>query len=467
MDVGAAVNTIRDNLKDGFLDRVTADELHENSDTLQGLSAEDTNKAISQLSDTELGKWTDEIHEGTRFDVFGTGGLNIDERSQLNTNLASDLNPVQLERFYQALGDESRQSEFIDSVATHATNTTKVALVERLADQTTDGKSRIDAFIGGSSSTQWDQDARAVSTLVSSLTGASSVEQAITSLKDTQLESVLRAGTQPSTATFVAGFSASISHSFDTSGLTAVVNAVATSGDVDVKARVFELATRQIDDIRNTDHILAPNPTADDRAGDVADALTKLIATDTVGMVTSLEKGSGILSSRTGNGMSSYTEELIRQGDLDTVRETVAKLQAGNDLNEDPATYLGNSTVDEQGNRDFQNASNLGFLVGSVREAIGAIQSDAKQQADTLNKLFGVAFGLGGLAIPSGQTAAKAAMVIAKPLTSQIINSVTGDLANGHMQLGDAIEQLALPADVFSSDVTGPFGDAIDTVVRN
>lgn len=119
------------------------------------------------------------------------------------------------------------------------------------------------------------------------------------------------------------------------------------------------------------------------------------------------------------------------------------------------------------GNRDFQNASNLGFFVGSVREGIGAMQTDAQEQADTLNTIFGIGLGMTGLAVPGGQTLAKAALVLAKPLSTNIINSVTSDLAGGNTSLGDAIEQLALPEKVYSSDVTGPFGDAIDAVVRN
>ncbi len=50
MDVGTSVDTIRDNLKDGLCDGVTPDELRENTETLEGLSPEDTNEAISQLS---------------------------------------------------------------------------------------------------------------------------------------------------------------------------------------------------------------------------------------------------------------------------------------------------------------------------------------------------------------------------------------------------------------------------------
>ncbi len=467
MDVGTSVDTIRDNLKDGLWDGVTPDELRENTETLEGLSSEDTNEAISQLSDDDLGKWADEIYDGKTLGIFGSGGLSVDDRSQLYTNLSKDLNPPQLERFYQALGDESRQNHFIDTVATHASNNTKTGLIERLADQTTDGTARTDAFLGGASSALWDQDASAVSNLLGSLTSATAIDSAISSLDNKQLEAVLEAGTRPSMTTVAAGYSASTSHSNDTAGITAVIDTVANSRNVDIKARVFELAARQIDDIRSTDHILAPNPSADDRAGEVADALTNLLASDTVGIVTSLEKGTGILTSRTGNGLSSYTEELIRQGDLDTVRETVAKLQSGNDLNADPAEFLASSTFDEYGNRDFQNASNLGFFVGSVREGIAAIQSDAKDQADTLNTIFGVAFGLVGLGVPSGQYIGKAALIVAKPLSAEIVKNVTGDLASGDLQLGDAIEQLALPSNVFSSDVTGPFGDAIDAVVRN
>ncbi|MFK7977008.1 MAG: hypothetical protein AB8C02_12780 [Halioglobus sp.] len=56
-----------------------------------------------------------------------------------------------------------------------------------------------------------------------------------------------------------------------------------------------------------------------------------------------------------------------------------------------------------------------------------------------------------------------------KPLTAALVESVTGELVNGHTNLGNAIEQLVLPAGVYSSDVTRPFGDVdvIDDVVRD
>lgn len=467
MDVATTLNTIRDNLQDGFFDGVSADELRENSQALDLLSGDDTNSVIEQLSDDELAKWADELYDGKTLGIFGSGGLNIDERNSLYNNLAVDLDSEQLERVYHALGDEDRQAEFIGAIATHSSETTRVSLIEQLASQTTDGSVRFEASFAVSGTDQWDQDAAAVSTLIGSLTHAPTIEQAFAALDNEQLQAVLEAGTRPETMTSSMGHASHTSWFFDTTGLTSVLESAAVSGDNDLKARVFELASRQIEQIRDTDSLLAPNPSADERAGEVADALSELLASDTVGIITSLEKGSAVLSSRAGNGISTYTEELIRQGDLDTIREIIARLQAGNGLTADPSEFLSRSSVDTHGNRDFQNASNLGYMVGSVREAITAIQTDAQEQAATLNTLFGAAFGLAGLAIPSGQIAGKAALVLARPLSAELVDDVTGSLADGNLSLGDAIEQLALPADIYSSDVTGPFGDAIDAVIRN
>lgn len=466
--VSNAVDSIRDNLKDGWFDGVTPGELRENNQILDGLTPEQTNDAISELNDGDLNKWADEIYDGKFLGVIGDGGLAVGDRQDLYQNLARDLEPDQLQRVYSALGNADRQAEFISAISTHAPDANKTALVERLADQTTDDPIDTDAGFGSVSNRYSDQDATAVATLIASLDNPASIDRAISALNDEQLEAVLHAGIDQRsiTATFGSGHGSSTSFFFDTSGFTALIDTVSKSKSPQVQARVFELGARQIDDIRDTDSLLRPNLGAGDAAGEVADSLTGLLKANTGNIVTSLERGDGILSSRTGNGLSVFSAELVRQGDTDTLQELIAQLQGGDDLSQDPTEFLPRSTTDNFGNRDFQNASNLGFLIGSVREGLGKIQTDRQEQADTLTAIFGTALGLGGL-VPGLSIPTKAALTIARPLSAEVVSSITGSLSSGDLELGDALEQLALPPNVFSSDVTGPFGDAIDTVVRN
>ena len=462
-----AARNIRDNLRVGWFDGVGAVELRENNAILDRLTPNQTNDVISALSDDELGHWVAEIHDGRLLDIFGAGGLTLDQRRDLLDNLCTDLDAGQLERVYRSLGTQSRQAELLDSVAARTNEPTRVAIVARLAGDTTDRPFDIRPGFGLSTTERWDQDAHAVSTLIGSLRQPVAIEASITSLSTPQLEAVLEAGTNHATLTLTHAGGVSHSHSFGTGGIIALIDAAGRSTDADLKARVFELASRQIDEIRSTDRPFSPSPNAEHHARSISDALFRLMNTNTGAIVTALERGDGISSSRTGNGMSSWVAELVRQGDTSGIQNMIAKLQAGDALDAEPAEYLSRFTVDEYGARDFQNASNLGFLVGAVREGINAIDADARQQADMLHGIFGIAASLGSLVIPGSGLAGRAAWIVGSSLTKELIGNVTDELSSGRSNLQDALEQLALPEAMVSSDVTGPYGSAINNVERH
>src|SRR5690606_25350160 len=59
--VDQALDTIRDRLDEGFFNDVSQGDLRDINATLSGLTAEERNAVVSELSDDELNKWTDEL----------------------------------------------------------------------------------------------------------------------------------------------------------------------------------------------------------------------------------------------------------------------------------------------------------------------------------------------------------------------------------------------------------------------
>ncbi|WP_456412292.1 Mbeg1-like protein [Thiolapillus sp.] len=130
--VETAVRAIEGRLDErGLFNDVTHSELREISNTLKQLSADQTNEVISRLSDASLGTWTNEIASNG---WFGTGGLSTDERSTLLDDLASKLEPEQMARIYNAIGDKELRAELIETVSQRwTTDGIETAAKSRLA----------------------------------------------------------------------------------------------------------------------------------------------------------------------------------------------------------------------------------------------------------------------------------------------------------------------------------------------
>src|SRR5690606_12518162 len=94
--VDSAVNTIRDNLDQGFWDwDVSHGDLAENNSTLADLTPAQRNEVISRLSDGDLDTWADEINGSL-------GELSAGERQDLFNSLAQGLDAEQLARVTRA-----------------------------------------------------------------------------------------------------------------------------------------------------------------------------------------------------------------------------------------------------------------------------------------------------------------------------------------------------------------------------
>ncbi|MEJ2622126.1 MAG: hypothetical protein P8163_18310 [Candidatus Thiodiazotropha sp.] len=113
-NVADLVNKITQRLDQrGLFNDVTHRELREINDILASLPPSKTQEVIAHLSDDSLKTWADEIDSSG---LFGNGGLNVDERTELFSNLASQLDVAQLGRLYQAFESSALRSELADSV---------------------------------------------------------------------------------------------------------------------------------------------------------------------------------------------------------------------------------------------------------------------------------------------------------------------------------------------------------------
>lgn len=436
------VDTIRDNLSQGWTDwDVSHGDLVENNEVIAGLEPAERNQVISELSDDELNTWADEIH-GT------LGDLSASERQGLFNDLAEGLDAQQLARMTRAFeGHDESIAELGRAIGDHAPASVRVDYVREMATATNSGEdSRTDRHllgIGGSTTHTGDPQARAVGEVLASLSGdPASFDRAIAALNDDQLESVLEAAagetmtTSPPISSGGPGATGgAITVDYDPDLLASIVNTAASSTDAGTKARVFGGAADQLADIRDAGGLLTPYIGQDEDVRQVTDALTTLLDSDPNGIVTQLRTD----VDPSGSAMVAYTGGLLASGQTDTIRNTIVRLQQGNDGSGNAFDNFSDPVV----------ARNLGYFVGGTAAAINDVTSNREDQANLLKNIFGAGFGAAGAANPAAGVIAS----VGNGLTAQTIDSIVSDVADGDKELKQALYELGIPRDA-SGEIT-------------
>ena len=122
MSVDAALNRVRNNLNENWLDwDVTESELKDSTQALKELSPSERNEAIGKLSDDELKHWAAET-KGLN------SPLNADDRRDLLNVFAKDLDASQLARVSKAFG----ATDVAASVASHTPAERKAEYIQAL-----------------------------------------------------------------------------------------------------------------------------------------------------------------------------------------------------------------------------------------------------------------------------------------------------------------------------------------------
>lgn len=424
--VNDAVNTVRDNLSEGWTDwDVSHGDLLENNRVLAGLTPEQRNEAIAKLGDGDLDKWADEIH-GT------LGDLSASERQDLFNTLAEGLDGEQLARVTAAFeGHGGSIAELGQAIADRAPATVRVDYVERMAGQTTSGdQHNIDVGLGYSNSTRTDPEAIAVGKVLASLSDdPASFDRAVAKLSDKQLDAVLESAAGSSMTTVSGGYSSSTSVDYDPALLAGIVNAAARSDDAATKARIFEGAADQLQDIQDAGGLFTPYVGQKDDISAVADAMGNLLDSDPNGIVTQLRTS----NDPSGQAMVSYTAGLLASGQEDRVRDTIVRLQQGND-------GAGNAY---DAFKDPVVSRNLGYFTGATAAAINDVTSGREAEADMLKNIFGAGFGAAGAANPAAGVIAS----VGNGITAQAIDSIVDAVAEGDKELKQALYELGIPRD--------------------
>ena len=156
MSVDAALNRVRNNLNENWLDwDVTQSELKDSTQALKELSPSERNEAIGKLSDDELKHWAAET-KGLN------SPLNADDRRDLLNVFAKDLDASQLARVSKAFG----ATDVAASVASHTPADRKAEYIQALQGDA-DGAAKIEAGFG--SVMAGNDNARAIAQVLGSL----------------------------------------------------------------------------------------------------------------------------------------------------------------------------------------------------------------------------------------------------------------------------------------------------------
>lgn len=403
-DVASATDTIQDNLHQHIFDwDVTRGELTENSELVASLTPEERNELVSNLSDDELKNWTQEI-DGLN------GSLTANERQELYNDLAEGLDGEQLTRLVEAFdGSPGGRQALGDAVAAHASPEAKIAFIDATKDS-------IDGEYSATLGRDGNAETVVIAKVLASLSGdQAAFDEAIKSLSQGQLEDVLAVGLGRNYVADPTGYTAG-TYYFEPSAALGIIEAAANSSDVQVKGAVFAAATEHFN-------------TLEGQTPDAAytEALTQLIQSDPSGLVNELQSRTDV----TGGSLAAYAKEMINSGNEQDLQNLLVQMQQGND-------GTGNAFENFS---DPAFARNLGFMTGAIAAAINSITGDAQAQADMLGNIFGVGFGLGGMANPPAGVIA----TVGNGITSAIISDIIDGVAEGNTDLKQAMYELAIP----------------------
>ncbi|MFT3778910.1 MAG: hypothetical protein QM772_11660 [Ottowia sp.] len=447
-DVAAVTNNIQQRTRDdGFLGLNRNEHLHQTVEDLKALTADERNQVAAGLSDDDLQELADDVNASG---LGGANGLSADEKRDLFNTLAEGLDGKQLARLAKAFDDRQDVMALGQAVAQHADSDTKVAFIKEMAPRTADDDHDSGVMVGGSWSEAGDKEAEAILDVLSSMgNDPAAFNEAINALDDATLDKVATAGLNQHTT--YGESSVSVSH--DPKQLTALLRAASSSNDPAVKARVFDAGAGALQKMRDDTRFPVVGVGTDQAAKQVADGLTQLLNTDVRGIVNELQK-----ADQYGKGLSIYTSEVLRadpKAGAKTIGNQLAQLQgAGTGM--DPAHFIEQQAPGTTGKPYYQNAENLGYYTGAMRLGLDNLNTDATTQGTIIKSIILTAVSAASLGRGSGITLATGANVV-----DAMINEANGN----RTELGQGLQDLALPLDARGNRYEGPAAAAYNAKV--
>lgn len=412
--------------QNGWFNDTTHDELREINGEVHKLAPSDRNALVSKLTDDELRTWAGEVGS---HGVLGTGGLDRDERKALFDDLAKGLDGGQLARVSKAFNGEVESKELGDAIAAQSTPQARREFVQAMA-----GRVESDP-----------QAAVQVAKAIGGLKGhGAEVDAALGALSDSQLTAVIKAAKQEWSHTNVGPMGGgSLTVTYDVAPLTSMLDAVATGRNADAKAKVFEYAAKELKAIAETNNGLGMAVIKRGAEESITRSLSGLITSDTNGVMRSLES-----NFREGRGITTFTEQMIRQGRNSELKVIIEQLRLGNDGKGDAVKRF--EATEGAGNE--RNAQTLGYFVGSIYSGVSAINRNIDKQAGMVKAIFGASLSGGkdvaGMWLSTGAKGAVGALVATAGAVGILAtDQIARDMKAGNKDLREGLSELAFPRD--------------------
>lgn len=447
----SAVNDITRKLDtSGWFNTVTHGEMNDVAARLKGLNAADADAVIDELART--GQLDRLAKEGVDGSWFGNGGWSASERRAVFADLSGKLDGSSLARLSNAFAATDPKgadghgyvTELGAAVASHASASVKVDYVAALASRTTDRPSYSNIGLGVSISHDSDAEAAAIGTVIGSLRGGQA-EAAFRVLDPQQTRAVLRAGIDATLTSTAMGGTAANTLTWNTSGARGVLDAAATIGDADLKARLFDAGADTLRSVRDTNSIFGGLTVMgkDKALDDLTGGLTRVLDSDVTGVTRELAYNQ---ETADGSDMAAYAKQMLNSGQAAHLGEQMAKLQLGNRLNENAVARLDIAVgvSGSNGQQRRENAGALGYFVGSVYSATASISKDVRQQQEMVTAVLKSALTVvdkakvgGPAALAVGTTAS-----VAKEWVQFAVRAAIADPGSG---AATRLERAALP----------------------
>lgn len=394
-DAAQATQTVRDQLTDpgwfiwGLHDRVMT-AAHALTDP--NLPASEANKVIDRLSaNGELGDFAAQTL-GRGLYSFG-GAMSTSERQHFMADMAKKLDGKQLAELSNAFASTDANSgghdyvqELGRAVATHASPQAKLDYIRELAPKTTDKPSYSTFGFANSATIRGDAEAGAVGDVLGSLTGARAHE-GFAMLSSDQRKAVVEAAVGSRFQTIASTYGTANTLTYDTSRIGGLMNAAASTDDPKLKAEMFAAGADALRPVRDTGNILGGLTVIGKSAAEqaITNGMTRLIDSDTTGVVRSLAYGETTFD---GRALSTYAKQMLNTGQEAKLGEMMAKLSKGNDLRGDPVARFEQPVAGPSGKPRSENAGAMGSFVGAVYKATESISSDEKVQQDMVTAVL-------------------------------------------------------------------------------
>lgn len=358
-------------------------------------------------------------------------------------------------------------TELADAVSAHASNYQKTQYVEAMKDQVTEGKNWTESHVFSTTSHKSDPEAAAVGKVLSSLKGSVYAADAFKALNPEQLRAVMQSSIDETMTSSMGAPSVE----WHPEGFGKLMDAAATISDPDLKAKIFDAGADTLRDVRNTSGF-AGQPVIvgkDETMKTMAEGLTKIIDSDTTGVIRELAYNKETID---GSDMATYSRALMESGQEKKLGEIMAKLQFGNGLNENPAARLDQVTQvpvaagSPQERRE--NAGALGYFVGAAYAGAQSWSTDVKKQQEMMTSVLDSALTLVDKA-KIGDAIGTAASV-AKEWTHYAVRWALEDPGVAPAQ---RLERAALPINPQTNelgvgdDIRNAFNTALSTVQRD